>query len=372
MNNDTSVKSLINLLPHIDIRRRSQLIYLLILTLFVGIVEMLSIASVIPFVKSITDENFAKKLNEILKFISINDQKEVIIFTGIFFSILNLINSLARCILIYMNSKLSNIITAELNIKIYRIKLYDSYSNFVKKDSSTLISAVTQKVFQITLTLSAVINFISGTFIFICLMTVLIFIDPFVTLACSLFFGLLYFALVSISKKKLTVTSSIVNQEQNSIISNLQNGLGAIRDIILDRTQDFYISNFARANFEFAKKSAYIQFIQNSPRYLFEGLGIIFFVILLVYWSSYQEDQTGFLKIFPTLAALAIGSQRILPLLNNLYVNFAIIKSNKHQVSDIISILNEDLIQQKKKDLETKKKEITFKSLISFKNVYFS
>lgn len=373
MNNNKFVKSFRNLLPHIAAKRKTQLLMLLILTVFVGMVEMLSIASVVPLVKSITDENFAKKIVEILKFTSINDQKEVIIITGLFFSILTLVNSFSRCLLIYITSRLSNIITAELNIKIYKAKLYDSYSNHIKQNSSTIISAVTQKVFQITLTLSSIINFISGMFIFACLMTILIWINPLVMLMCSSFFGMLYFVIVLFGKKNLKRNSAIVNEEQNNIVKNLQNGLGAIRDIILDRTQDFYLSIFQKANFKLARKQALIEFIQNSPRYLFEGLGIIFFVVLLIYWSRSHTDLVGFSKIFPTLAALAIGSQRMLPLLNNLYVNFAIIRSNTYQISEIVNILNGDLIKNKEKNLELqKKKDIDFKTLISFKNVYFS
>jgi ATP-binding cassette subfamily B protein len=372
MNNNTFVNSFRNLLPHINAKRKTQLLMLLILTVFAGIVEMLSIASVVPFIKSITDENFAKRIIEILRFKSIDDQKKVIIITGLFFSILTLINSFSRCFLIYLTSRLSNIITAELNIKIYKAKLYDSYSNHIKNNSSSIISAVTQKVFQITLTLSSAINFISGIFIFICLMVVLIWINPLVMLICSFFFGALYFTLVLIGKKNLKRNSAIVNQEQNNIVINLQNGLGAIRDIILDKTQDYYLSVFGKANFKLARRQALIEFIQNSPRYLFEGLGLIFFVILLVYLSRSQMDLIGFSKIFPTLAALAIGSQRILPLLNTLYVNFAIIKSNTYQVGEIINILNEDLIKQQEKNLVLKKRVINFATQISFKNVYFS
>ena len=368
MNNNTFIESFINLLPHIAAKRKNQLLMLLILTVFVGILEMLSIASVVPLVKSMTDENFANKIIEILKFASINDQKEVIIITGLFFSILTLVNSFSRCLLIYITSRLSNIITAELNVKIYKAKLYDSYSNHIRQNSSSIISAVTQKVFQITLTLSSIINFISGMFIFMCLMTILIWINPFVMLICSSFFGMLYIALILIGKKNLKRNSAIVNEEQNNIVKNLQNGLGAIRDIILDRTQDFYLSIFQKANFKLARKQALIEFIQNSPRYLFEGLGIIFFVILLIYWSRSHTDLIGFSKIFPTLAALAIGSQRMLPLLNNLYVNFAIIKSNTYQISEIVNILNGESIKQQEKNLELKKRVIDFKTLISFKN----
>ena len=72
------------------------------------------------------------------------------------------------------------------------------------------------------------------------------------------FFGCLYLIFVLIGKKYLKKSSEIVNLEQNNIVKNLQNGLGAIRDIILDRTQDFYLNIFQKANIKLAKKQAII------------------------------------------------------------------------------------------------------------------
>ena len=372
MNNNIFLKSLRNLLPHISSKRKTQLLMLFILTVFVGILEILSIASIIPMIKSITDESYAKKIIEILQLNIINNQKDVVIITGLFFSILTFVNSVSRCLFVYISSSLSSIIISEINTKVYKAKLYESYSNHIRQNSSVLISSVTQKVFQITLALSSIINFISGIFIFVCLMVVLIWINAMVMLTSIAFFGCLYLIFVLIGKKYLKKSSEIVNIEQNNIVKNLQNGLGAIRDIILDKTHEFYLNIFQKANIKLAKKQAIIEFIQHSPRHLFEGLGIIFFVILLIYWSRSYADLIEFSKIFPTLAALAIGSQRMLPLLNNLYVNFAIIKSTKYQVGAVVDILNKDLVEQEEKNLTLEKRNIDFKNLISFKNVYFS
>ena len=55
--------------------------------------------------------------------------------------------------------------------------------------------------------------------------------------------------------------------------------------------------------------------------------------------------------IFPTLAALAIGAQRILPLLNVLYANAIYIKSNYHQLDEVQNILSQYSIKSKIKVL---------------------
>ena len=186
-----------------------------------------------------------------------------------------------------------------------------------------------------------------------------------------IFFSILYLAIVLFGKKTLKKNSQIINEEQNKIVFNLQNGLGAFRDIILDKTQEYYISIFAKANLNKARREAINNIIQNSPRYILEGVGIILVVVLIIFWNYFLDNSNKILEVFPILAALAIGAQKILPLINNLYLNFSIFKGNVYQIDEVINVLNRYEEKQKIKKL-VKEKEINFKNLISFNNVDFS
>jgi len=172
-------------------------------------------------------------------------------------------------------------------------------------------------------------------------------------------------------KSTVQKSSEIINNTQNNIVLNLQNGLGAIRDIILDKTQSFYLKFFSKESFTLARRESLVEFIQGSPRYIFESMGIILFVILLIYSSKISNPTNEFSNIFPVLAALALGSQRILPLLNKMYTDFITVKSNFYQIREVSSILDEQLILEKQDSLITKK-EINLKEFIRFKDVSFT
>ena len=360
-----------NLLLFIDNRRKIQFFFLLILTIFSAIAEMLSIASVVPFVSLITDGSFTKEKFYLYKFVEFNNKEEAIIYSGLIFSSLFLINSLSRIFLIYVNIRLSQVTAAELSVKIYKAKLFDTYTNHISKNSSSLVSAITQKVYEMAVSISAAITLVSGTFIFICIISILIWVNPKIMIISILFFGILYFSLIIFGRKIIRTSSKIINEQQNNIVEILQNGLGALRDIILDKSQYFYLQIFQKAVLEKAKKQTTIEFIQNSPRYIFEAMGIILFVGLLIYSSESSKNSEEFSSILPTLAALAIGSQRILPLLNALYTNLITLKGNLYQVAEVIDSLNQNLIKEEKEKLIIKKK-IDLRNLISFKNVSFS
>jgi ATP-binding cassette, subfamily B, bacterial PglK len=360
-----------NLFSHISKLRKIQLFILLLITFSASAIEMLSVASVVPFVKAATNENFILEESLIFKFISINNKEKATLVTGVIFSFLILMNSLLRCTLIYITAKLSNVITAELSIKIYRASLFDSYSNHINKKTSNIISAVTQKVYQTFLTISSIITLISSAFILIALISILIWINPKVMFFFIIFFSAIYLAIVLLGKKTLRINSHIINEEQNKIVFNLQNGLGAFRDIILDKTQEFYISIFAKANLNKARRESVNNIIQNSPRYILEGMGIILVVVLIIFWNYFLENSNGIIEVFPILAALAVGAQKILPLINNLYLHFSIFKGNVYQIDEVINVLNRYEEKEKIKIL-VKEKEVNFRNSISFNNVNYS
>ena len=364
-------KYLKELFFHISKIRKIQFFYLLIFTILVGILEMLTIASVVPFVKSVTDESFLIENSYYMKFFAYRSKEDGAIIAGMIFAGLSLFCAVARSVLIYVNSKFSHVVTAELSVKLFKAKLFEPYSSHIKKSSSNIISIVTQKINQIYGTLSAIINFFSSCFILTCLVVVLVWINPVVTLFAFIFFGVLYFLITILSKKTTIRNSKIINKQQDEIVVTLQNGLGAIRDIVLDKAQIFYLSFFEKAALVKARRQAINEFIQFSPRYIFEGMGILLMIVSFFYWSSSQGNMAGALKILPTLAALALGSQRVIPLLNNLYVNFITARTSAYQIGEVVTILNEDLNNQEKRKL-IESKFIYFNNSIYFDNVSFS
>jgi len=353
-------------------KRKWQLVLLIFVAFCAGLLEILSVASVIPFIKSITNQNFLDYVNNFFfNWIVIRDQKELIIFFGIIFCLLALLNSISRSLLIYINSRYSNIVISELSVALFKAKLTEKYLNHTSSNSSTILSAVATKMTSLHFSLNSFIMFFSFSFIFLCLLITMILINPKIILICVLFFGVLYFLLVIFGKKILHRNSRIVNEEQTKIVKNLQNGVGLIREIILNKNLNYYLKNFEESNIRKAKRQATNEFMQFSPRYIFEGLGISLIVFIIIYNFTFEKKFTNFLDIFPTLAALAIGAQRILPLLNSLYVYYSQIKSNIFQLVSISEILQK-LYDRESQENQIIKRNINFKKKIIFENITFA
>jgi ABC-type multidrug transport system fused ATPase/permease subunit len=365
-----NIYTLKKLIEQIGSKRKIQFLFLLLFTIVSALLEVLSIYSIVPFIGLVTNEDYVGNVPYIKEFILIDDRNKAVMVYGLIFGFLYILNAFSRILLIYCSARLSKMTTAELSINMYKYKIYESYSNYIVEKSANIISAITQKVYAVGHVINAIINIISGGIILLCIIAILIVINPKVMTISILFFATLFILISLLTKKKIKESSKIVNSSQNNVVKGLQNAIGAIRNIILDKTQNFYTKLFKVESFNLARQNAFIQFIQQSPRYIFEATGIFLFVILLIYWNA-AKSKEEFLIIFPTLAALAIGAQRILPLLNAVYSNIVTIKGSFYQVAEVTDILSNYSLS-KKENIKIKKKDINFKNLISFKNVSFS
>ena len=93
-------------------------------------------------------------------------------------------------------------------------------------------------------------------------------------------------------------------------------------------------------------------------------------VVLIIFFNYFLDNSNKIIEVFPILAAIAIGAQKILPLINNLYLNFSIFKGNVYQIHEVIDVLNK-YEEKEKIRLLVKEKKINFKNSISFNNVDF-
>ena len=153
----------------------------------------------------------------------------------------------------------------------------------------------------------------------------------------SVSIGLSYLVISFFTKTLLKSNSSIIAKNQSLRVKELQEALGGIREIILDSSYHYYISRFSKIEYDLRSSQAKILVIGEFPRYVMETVGIVgisAFAFLAVSSSS------GFNNIIPLLGALALGAQKLLPLIQQVYAGWANINGNLAVLRDVINLLN--------------------------------
>ena len=157
-------------------------------------------------------------------------------------------------------------------------------------------------------------------------------INVVVALSASIGFGLLYWGVIRYTKTQLQENSQVIANQSTQMIKSLQEGLGGIRDVLIDSSQQFYCQLYRNADLSLRRASGKNIFISESPRYAIEAIGMSI-IAGLAYEMTQQEG--GITTVIPVLGALALGAQRLLPTLQQAFSSYSTIKGSKSSFKDV-------------------------------------
>jgi ATP-binding cassette subfamily B protein len=242
--------------------------------------------------------------------------------------------------MLWFSIRFGNATGADLSIEVYRRTLYQPYSEHVSRGSSEFISGITQKVGIATSLLISGVAVITSACLFFAIMITLLAVDPVVAIIAGLSFGSGYLLIAWFTRRRLEQNSRHISKEQNQVVKSLQEGLGAIRDVLLDGSQKIYCDVYRKAVIQLQQSLGENSFINQAPRYVMEALGMILIALFVLVMN---RNSAGVVSALPTLAMLALGAQRLLPLMQQLYGNWSVVIGNKAVLADVLELLEQPL-----------------------------
>lgn len=361
--------SLHKLWSHISLKRKWQFIFLLVFVLATSFFEMIGIALVIPFLAVLSSPNqimedpYALPLIEAFGITSVD---QLILYLTLSFATLTVLAGLLRIILLKLTIRLSFATGADLSHGIYKKTLYQPYLLHTSRNSSELINAI-------SVSTNSVINFIivpilvliSSTIMLVLIMGGFIFYKPFAACFLIVTLSLIYGIIIKTSQSKISFYSEQISIESLSIIKALQEGLGAIRDTLLDGSQKIYIDKHIIATQRMYDAQGALQFIGQSPRFIFEMLGALLIIIL---GYTFAKTEGGLVGAIPFLGALALGFQKMIPITHQAYHSWSSVRGYKSTLEEVLNLMDQPDPELKDNQL---KKPILFSNMIQLKNLSF-
>jgi len=308
-----------------------------------SIAEVVSLGAVLPFIGIITqpEQVFASPwMAGVVHALDIKTGSELVMPLSIGFAVAALVAGGLRLLLLRVSVRLSNATGADLSIDVYHKTLYQDYSVHIARSSSEIISGITQKVGAATGILISLIVVITSTVLFVTIMVTLLAIDPIVATLAAASFGSAYGVIAWFTRRKLAHNSECIAQEQVQVVKALQEGLGAIRDVLLDGTQKVYGNVYRKAILQLQRASGENTFINQAPRYAMEALGMALIAVFVLVLSRSAE---GVVAALPVLGVLALAAQRLLPLMQQLYGNWSVLVGSKAALADVLALLEQPL-----------------------------
>ena len=153
-------------------------------------------------------------------------------------------------------------------------------------------------------------------------------------------FGICYLILSRTVRNTLYGNSKKVAKAINSQVKVIQEGIGAIRDVIIGNNHEIYTNNYLKVDIPLRKLQAKSQFLGLFPRYAIEALGLIVITLIALSISSQTNNNS---IIISTLGTMALGFQRLLPAFQQIYSNWAGIKSDSSCINNIIEMIKQPI-----------------------------
>lgn len=360
---------LMRLWSHLSRRRQIQFMLLMVLMLVSAFAEAVSLGAVLPFLgilvapDKVLSNPFVGELAQVWGIVSAD---QLVLPLTLAFAAAALMAGAVRILLSWASTRLAVATGSELSIEVYRHTLYQPYRVHLDRNSSELISGITTKVNGVVFgVLLPLLSFISSTVLLVAIILTLIAIDPIVALVAAVGFGTSYVFITWIFRRHLNRNSQRIAYEQTQVVKALQEGLGGIRDVLLDGTQQVYCDVYRQADQPLRRAQGNNAFIAASPRYIMEALGMVL-ISGLAYGLSLKVG--GIASALPVLGALALGAQRMLPALQGMYSTWASIAGQHASLADIIELLDQPLPEELLRPVPA---TLPFDSTIRFNSVRF-
>jgi ATP-binding cassette, subfamily B, bacterial PglK len=329
---------------HAEERRRRQFVLLLGLTVIASLTEIISIGAVLPFLGALSapDRVFNSGIGRhLVHLLGLTEPSQIILPLTIAFGGVSLVAGAMRILLLRASNGLCFGVGADISNEVYRRTLYQPYSVHIARNTSEIINGIAIKtnevIFYIIMPTMLLLN---GAFMVIAIIVALALFTPFAALAALGVFGTFYALLAKNLRRRLKANSEQIARESTNTIKYLQEGLGGIRDILIDGTQEVFCTTFRKSDAILRRAQSNNQFLAISPRFAMESAGIVLIAGIAFGLSRGPRGVAGTL---PMLAALALGLQRLLPSLQQVYQSWSTIHGAQESLRDTLALLEQPM-----------------------------
>jgi ABC-type multidrug transport system fused ATPase/permease subunit len=319
--------------------KRRQFFQVLALMVLAAVFDVFSLGAVIPFLALLADPDRILDFPAVQAFLSrlgLETKAEVLLAATLLFATLALLSGAVRMLLNWRSNHYAYMVGNELGVAYFDRILARPYSYHALHNSSETVASIKkvqaiahQMLLPAMLSISSVIG---AGFIIAALLAV----DAATTLIASVGFVFIYLVAGRVTRPRLRRNSKLLSAAHGRRIQYIQEALGGIRDLIIDRARPAFVRRFREVDGEMQMAEATTSFISGAPRLLIEAVGMAM-IAFVACFALLRSGDLG--AVLPVLGVLALGAQRLLPLMQTLYKGWATVAGNQALAEDILRVL---------------------------------
>lgn len=315
---------------------RKRKLYLLVLLMGIGAVaEVVAIGAVLPFLTILAEPSAIPNLpwiSDAFEIVGADTRDQQLVYATLWLSGAAIGAGALRLFLMRETQRFVFSFGHELLVEIQRRALLQPYSWHLQHNSSEQLAAIAKVEMVTYLILLQLMQAIAALLFTLFILALLLQVAPLPAAVAAIAVGVAYVAIAAHARMMLQARSAQIDTALEERIRTLQESYAGIRDLILDSSQETSLEQFRAIDRGLSLARAQTAFLAAIPRAVIEPIGIIVIAVVALILSSREAGLVGAL---PVLGALALAAQRLLPLLQQLYVAWSSIAANRSLLIDI-------------------------------------
>ena len=306
-----------------------------VLSIVMAFSTVVGIASIAPFFSLLGDPKLIDQTGLLhwLYHLGFSSKRSFTIALGLAFVGLVILANLINVIGSFLMIRLALWINTDLQSILFEEYLHRPYIFHARTPSAVLFNNVIHETIRATSQIlqnafSLITNIVTALFIIVSVML----LNPVVAAAMIGALAGGYVLIYLAVRNRLLQAGRTQSQFFVELTKTVNESLGAIKEILVLRTQQYFRGSFARSSEEFARAAAHTQLIAQSPRYVMECVAVVGLVAAALLASG--RDQ-GIGPWLGQLTFLGFAAYRLLPTLQQAFVAIVRIRADRPGFSAI-------------------------------------
>jgi ABC-type bacteriocin/lantibiotic exporter with double-glycine peptidase domain len=355
----------------LNIQQRKRAGLLLIMILFMGILDMIGVASVMPFIAVLTNPNLIET-NIILKYIyqissifGVQNNQQFLFILGILLFFILIFTLTFKAIVTYVQLRFILMLEHTIGKRLVEGYLHQPYSWFLNRHSADFGKTILSESGKIAgRGIGNFMDLVAKIVLTVAIIILLIIVDPKLALIIGATLGISYIVIffsVNTYLKRIGDESLKNNELRFTAVTE---AFSAVKEIKIGGLEQIYIKNFSNSSRIFALTQASASIIGQLPRFFLESLGFGGVLLIILYSMA---KQGSFSSALPIVSLYVFAGYRLLPALQMIYSSFTQLVF----VGPSLDKLHDDLKSLMPLKENQDKGTLSFNKKISLKNIYY-
>ena len=276
-----------------------------------SILEMTSLAIIVPIINSFLEIKTTAKEIDFLWFAGFFDINNLTLLNFlIFFLIFFIVKSIFSIFVSWKHYNFVINFIKELSFNLYSKYLSQNYKSYKSKNSSELLRNILKEIDFFYLYLQSFIQIILESIILLGIVVFLLYLlfkPTLLIIVSSFIFASLYYFLI---KKKINFWGESRQNAEKDRIRFMQEGFSSIKEINFFNRNNFFTNRFKIKNDEFYNLYFNFNFFNTLPRFIFELFTVVIIALTFIFLLYIGKPNEEIIKI---LAIFFVASFRIIP-----------------------------------------------------------